>query len=462
MAVNILEFKDLADGEDFQPAFRAALDEVIRQGGGELVIPMPAGTDTYWIGRRESVDRPLAPDSGLDFTGVNVPIKIRGEGRRPRIGMLPPVDDSGSLDPTGDFYMFHFKQTDGSISLDNLCLFGNKEEFPADDPADRKQRHLVQISHARDISFTNVWFEESPGDAIKMVGDLDVDPGAGVELEENDRIKITGCHFLHNRRGGVLFQRVARRIFLTHNYFDGGGDNSIDFEPSGGLGFGAAEQIVVAYNHIRNRHFDRTRDEWVLNRGPAMTLSDGHKLAVIGNFIEGGTIFGKNVQEASIIGNHIDGGDSLRAGIYFQRAARDIAILGNWVRVTIAEPAVKLDFDEVLAPENVIIANNPHLEGFTGVNVVRGRRIKIHDNLIFGNSHSASGGVGVNINAHTDKIDGINIHDNDIKGFEFGVQLARREPGTIKARVRSNDIEDFTGADYKWLETESIKVDFVP
>jgi hypothetical protein len=202
---------------------------------------------------------------------------------------------------------------------------------------------------------------------------------------------------------------------------------------------------------------------WVPNgNAPAITLANGHKLTVIGNHIEGGTIFGQNVQEAAIIGNHIDGGACPRPGIHIFRAVRDVSITGNWVRVNVREPAVKLEQNADAAPENVIIANNPHLEGVTGVNVIGGcRRIKIHDNLIFENSHRALG-VGVNIDANTEQIDGINIHDNYIKGFKFGVQLARQGDGTINARVRSNDIEGFTDRAYNWLETESIKVDFVP
>jgi hypothetical protein len=129
---------------------------------------------------------------------------------------------------------------------------------------------------------------------------------------------------------------------------------------------------------------------------------------------------------------------------------------------------VKLEQNAGLAPENVIIANNPHLEGRTGVNVVGAcRRIKIHDNLIFGNSHSArDGGVGVNIDANTEQIDGINIHDNFIRGFKFGVQLARQGDGRINGvRIRSNDIEGFTDAAYKGVEPPhpSINIrEFVP
>ena len=201
MGIDVRDFASFASGEDFQPAFRAALDNLVAQGGGELVIPKPSGTNTYWIGRREKF-------SGIDFAGVNVPITIRGEGRTPRIGVLPSRDSSGSPVPTGDFYMFHFHDTHSSISLENLCLFGNKDAFPV---GQDEQTHLVQIRHARDVSFTNVWFEHSRGDGIKIVGDI------GEDNLACERINITGCHFLHNLRGGVLFQRLARRIFLTHN-----------------------------------------------------------------------------------------------------------------------------------------------------------------------------------------------------------------------------------------------------
>lgn len=94
MALDIREFASFASGEDFQPALRAALNALIGQGGGELVVPKPASTDTYWIGRRETF-------SGIDFADVNVPITIRGEGRTPRIGMLPSADASGSPVPIG-------------------------------------------------------------------------------------------------------------------------------------------------------------------------------------------------------------------------------------------------------------------------------------------------------------------------------------------------------------------------
>jgi hypothetical protein len=182
--------------------------------------------------------------------------------------------------------------------------------------------------------------------------------------------------------------------------------------------------------------------------------------------MEGGGIMGENVQEAAIIGNHIDGGDCPRAGIYIFREVRDVSIIGNWVQVKVPEPAVKLDLNDGKAPENVIIANNPHLEGRTGVNITGGRRIKIHDNSIFENSHGATG-TGVNIDAGKGRIDRINIHDNYIKGFQFGVQLAREGfTGEINGvRIRSNDIEGFTDAAYNGVKPphEKIKIqEFVP
>ena len=254
MALDIREFASFADGEDFQPAFRAALNALIAQGGGELVIPMPSGTDTYLIGRREL-------NAGVAFTGVNVPIKIRGEGRRPRIAMLPSVD-------TRDFHMFRFERTHASISLDSLCLFGNKDAFPA---GQNEQTHLVQVQHARDISFTNVWFEESVSDGIKILGESDDE-----ENLASDRIQVMGCHFLHNGRDNILFQRVARRVWVTNNYFDGGFDSQIHFEPSGGGGIGAPEEIVIAYNHIRNRRLEN--GVFVPNgRASAITLSQTHR-----------------------------------------------------------------------------------------------------------------------------------------------------------------------------------------
>jgi hypothetical protein len=101
---------------------------------------------------------------------------------------------------------------------------------------------------------------------------------------------------------------------------------------------------------------------------------------------------------------------------------------------------VALLFNDGAAPENVIVANNAHLEGRTGVNVTGGRRIKIHDNLIFENQHGATG-VGVNIAATVDEIDGVSVHDNSIKGFMFGVQLAASNAPIKRARIRSNDSE---------------------
>jgi hypothetical protein len=454
MALDIRDFSMFADGEDFQPAFRAALVQLEEQGGGELVIPVPSSTDTYWIGQRDD------PESGLDFTGITVPITIRGEGRRSRIGMLPRVG-------VRDFHMFHF-HGNNSIRLDSLCLFGNKDAFV---PPKNEQTHLVEIRHSSDISFTNVWFEESVSSGIKM-GAIKF---ADEEGSASDRIQIMGCHFLHNGRQNILIREGARRVWITNNYFDGGGGGSqIHFEPSDAPGDepNAAQEIIIAHNHIRNRIL--VDGEWVPNADhSAINLENGRKLTVIGNHMEGGGIYGANVQEAAIIGNHIDGVDCPRPGIHIFRAGRDISIVGNWVRVKVPEPAVKLEQNAGLAPENVIIANNPHLEGRTGINVVGAcRRIKIHDNMIFGNSHSArDGGVGVNIDANTEQMGGINIHDNYIKGFPTGVQLAREtideRVGRIdRVRIRSNDIEDFTDK-YEGVEVhppnEFIEIlEFVP
>jgi hypothetical protein len=101
---------------------------------------------------------------------------------------------------------------------------------------------------------------------------------------------------------------------------------------------------------------------------------------------------------------------------------------------------VALLFNDGAAPENVIVANNPRLEGRTGVNVTGGRRIKIHDNLIFENLHGATG-VGVNIAPTVAEINHVTVHDNYIKGFMFGVQLAAANAPISHVRIRANDSE---------------------
>jgi hypothetical protein len=117
---------------------------------------------------------------------------------------------------------------------------------------------------------------------------------------------------------------------------------------------------------------------------------------------------------------------------------------------------VALLFNNGAAPENVIVANNPHLEGRTGVNVTGGRRIKIHDNVIFENQHGPTG-VGINIAATVEEIDYVSVHDNYTKGFIFGVQLAASNAPIKHARIRANDSEGATEGAFRQLGSHPIE-----
>jgi hypothetical protein len=211
----------------------------------------------------------------------------------------------------GSWHLIHIGDATDVVVRD-LCLDGSKAQ-KVDENDD--ELHLVVIGSsinrpqgARRISVVDCILRQSLSDGVAIV------PESSPELQNQvSDITISGCHFLGNRRAGVSNQRLAKRVSILHNRFEGTTQQDIDFEPSGGLpDAGPSGYLIMGNAMVRRSPSDvsvtlsgitpeaRSRvNTFAYNQihGGRLGVHDAQDLAIIGNYIEAG----RNVSEAVVL-----------------------------------------------------------------------------------------------------------------------------------------------------------------
>jgi hypothetical protein len=370
--------------------------------------------------------------SSFDLTGVDR-LEVFGDGPDSILKMLPPPSgDSG-----GDWYGWHILDC-GRVSFRDLCLDGNRAAFVKSD----EQTHLIQIRHSHDVDFLRVLAKDSRGDFCKIVGDI------GDDSLACDRLSFRHCKIENNLRGGILFQRLARRVHVSHCEFLGGNDCPIDFEPTGGA---PASEIVLTNNRVQ---IDTPTAH-------AITLANGHRLVVMDNEFIGGEMYGHNVKDAVIIGNRIIGGSrKSRAAVSIFRASRDVVIADNEIQTDGTGGAgIECLYNNGEAPIHVDICDN-RITGKTGSNITGGSNYAIERNSIMDNGDKA--GVGVNVAATNSMgVSDVLIAENNIDGFAYCLQFASSRGPIVYARMRDNSCTNWRLAETRETGTHPREIEVI-
>jgi hypothetical protein len=148
---------------------------------------------------------------------------------------------------------------------------------------------------ARRISIIDCTLREALSDGVAIAPASSADPA-----HQFSDIMISGCHFLGNGRSGISNQRLATRVSILHNRFEGTKNADIDFEPSGDLAnAGPSGYLILGNTMVRTGRSEsvslsgispdsRSRvNTFAYNQilGGRLGVIDAQDLAIIGNYI---------------------------------------------------------------------------------------------------------------------------------------------------------------------------------
>lgn len=135
-------------------------------------------------------------------------------------GLRSTILKSGNAG-AGEWRLFDLGTGASYIYFTNLRFDGSGVTNP--DPAE--QDHLIELTRgAFDISIKNCEFTSSIGDEIRLLGEIG---------QFNYAVVIESNRFLNPGRAAISFQRYNRGVSIVGNYFEGGTDQQVDFEPTG-------------------------------------------------------------------------------------------------------------------------------------------------------------------------------------------------------------------------------------
>lgn len=284
--VNVLDMLDpLTDPDpdavvDWTKTFARAIKKAVDEGHAGLLVPARA-----------------APYPFTDSGNANMSIDLRGVHNFVLMGEGP--GSVLAMVGAGSWRLIHIGEATDVVVRD-LCLDGS-QAVKLDEDDD--QMHLVVIGAsnkrpkgARRISIIDCTLRKAVSDGVAIAPESSADP-----LDEFSDIMISGCHFLGNRRSGISNQRLATRVSILHNRFEGTKNADIDMEPSGDLAnAGPSGYLILENTMVRTGLSEsvslsgispdsRSRvNTFAYNQilGGRLGVIDAQDLAIIGNYIE--------------------------------------------------------------------------------------------------------------------------------------------------------------------------------
>jgi hypothetical protein len=289
--VNVLEgIADPAAVDDWTEIFNDAIGEAVADGHAGVLVP--ARDAPYPFKPPTDPNRNMS----IDLRGVH-DFVLTGEGPRSVLAMTGQ----------GAWRLIHIGNEATDVVVRDLCLDASKAEQPEDPEKRDDQSHLVVIGAskppktrgARRVSIIDCIHRQALSDGVAIVPNSSTD-----RRDEVSDITIAGCHFLGNRRSGVSNQRLAKRVSILHNRFEGTSDADIDFEPSTNLAdAGPSGYLIMGNTMVRS---GPTSVSVTLSGSSPESRSRVNTLAY--NQILNGRLGVHDAQDLAIVGNYIEAG----------------------------------------------------------------------------------------------------------------------------------------------------------
>jgi hypothetical protein len=309
--VNVRDHIDEKIGDDWHPAFKAAIDEArVNNRRGVFV---PADSTDY------TVNRPGIHSPSIDLRNLTN-FTLLGEGDGSRIRLV----GSGSA---ASWSMILVGGDSTDLTVRGLYLDGDRSHITDMDPG--QHTHTIQVGggsppgFAHRIRILDCSMTDMDGDGVAIIG-LAEEFGSGHDVSALD---IIGCTFLKCGRSGVSNQRGVEFVRIHNCHFEGTSDQDIDFEPTGAvLNTGPRRYSITGNTFIHTTKPTAVtlsgvagdipaRDNVFANNrlyGGRVGMVDTEHVLIFGNYIESGREHGEPVLQlqgrtegASISHNHI-------------------------------------------------------------------------------------------------------------------------------------------------------------
>jgi hypothetical protein len=340
------------------------------------------------------------------------------------------------------------------------------------------QAHGIVVDYGcEDVVVDSAGVFQTAGDAVRLIGES----GQNVR-----RVWVQGCRLVQNKRTGVAFQRNVEFVWVTDCYIETippSTQAGIDFEPTGPIGQRLAPADVIIDSNV------------LLHNTPAVAVSisgragdPAQRIRFTNNTLQGGIMGGVNAHDVTISGNTVITGDTVLAddagqvmwirGSFDGLRVTDNKIVDTTGRLDgihlsraegIAADGVRISGNDITAAGFGIMLDNPGSQITLSGNRIQGKgqAQAIHvaltgslgevrrDLRITGNSITcfADAGIQISTGYTTERIDGMEISDNDIAagispghGNLTGIRFAPPSHGTGRwlkhALVTGNRIAD--------------------
>lgn len=432
MLNNVKDFGAVGDGNnDDREAIQAAIDDAKNDSTKQGII-IPVGT--YAVSRA-GVDARWS----LTLSGVQ-DFVVAGMGP----GSIICLQDANVAGRT-NWHVFILHEGCQRVVFQDLVIDGNRDGLVVDDVTN-EQFHGIDVLSVEDLVIDRCTLRNCVGDGIRFVGQSEV-PDATIK-----RVHVENCLFQSNVRSGIVVQRGIEQMVIANTIFDSTiGDQTIDFEPSGGDESVAPMNIVIQgclINHI--------------NHTPAVTLSGINPTnpslhcKFNNNLVLGGAIFCAYVSHLTIQNNTVrvvdrlgtDGQPAAQSPVFLRRSCKEVVISDN---LLIDEQTYYKKNNGVItlseAVDRVMVSNNLCLSGASdGIVCLSGEDITIQGNKVIATGNCKQ---GIRLRSQISSLDKIVIRNNDISiketgTWEKGMQITAHPNEIQRISIVGNFIDGAT------------------
>jgi hypothetical protein len=415
------------DNLDDRLAFQAAVDAAIAAQGEVCVGPGNWDLET---------DR----TAGVNFIGsIRVAgangLVIRGTGPATRLRMLGSGDNA-------DWRLIDIREGSANVRIADLWLDGSRRSQT------EEQTHLLHLNGpVTGVTVERVWFDlpriagEGGGDCIRLLG------GAGAEVNNVILRQLTGVRC---DRSFVGVQRGVRRVLLQDSTSVEVGDQSIDFEPTGGLG---VSDIWIIGNKLA-RGPDAQGAYTVAIGGDGAAVAQ--RVLLASTLVADGGVHVIDTQDVTLSDVVVTGRPGFLSLHIRKRAQRINIVRSTFIRPAGAPdgPAVSIHHQSDQAPTSVTIDNSVIVQNAesTTVNIESLQAFTLTDSLLSYRG-PATATTAVNARAIIAPIASMNVRGNVFEGpTNYAVRLvgtADQPIGTVAVTGNTADALALAGVRFE-------------
>lgn len=381
-------------------------------------------------------------------------ITLRGQGTGSVLKLSSPST-------TSDLYMLVADRHASHGVIRDLSFDGS---FPVDTPIGStvEQNHALRLGRGSNgggcewFTVENVDFFDVRGDGIQMVGGVD---------EPVMHTTITNSRFDACHRSGIGVNQSIHDTLVSSCQFRRTNDQDIDFEPSGIVG-------EITNFRILNCHIDHSHN----HGNVAMTLTGvgagtGNRNArcqVIGNTIIDGVVQGLNIENLDFSHNHLSmrGSDQADPMLKLYRDIKGCKVNNNtFIRgfevgedgvLTVEGPVINIAFNDSQTPHNNEVCDNliEQYSPTSGIMIETCNNTKVRGNTLrYRAATSAGATAGIQVNASSGDISGLDISHNTVEGnvgagsWVYGIFVGHASNDTDRVSVCFNQVDGCSTGD---------------